>query len=110
MSLNGVRKSPQRVNPCVSETLTSVSEMLTTPDATMGETRRWLRNAVRLSQAEVAKRAGIAEGLVSEIENDLTIAKPEQQAALDGALLMEIANLLGGFSVAIKAIQKRRIA
>lgn len=104
--VSGLLTASRRPVYSASETLTGV-----VPEpATAGEALRWMRNAVRLSQRDAARRAGIADGLVSEFENDLQAAKAEQYEALAGALLLEMATLLEGFAVVIREIHRRREA
>ena len=102
MSINGVRKPVG----CVRESLTDVR----VPGATQGETLRFLRTTAGLSQVQLATKAGIAAGYVSEFESDLMIPKREQQELLDAAVLLAFAEWHERMAVALRAIQARRTA
>lgn len=96
-----------RRNPCtVSDPLTDVS----VSHATAGESLRWARGAVSLPQSAMAKKAGIAEGTLSEIETGLIQPKPEQLAAIHGAAMDELADSLEKFAILIRYLRKSRVA
>ena len=92
-----------RRGPCsVSESLTAVS----IPRASPGESLRWARGAVALSQSMMAKRAGLAEGTLSEIENGLIQPKPEQLAEVHGAAMDELADILERFAILVRYLRR----
>lgn len=59
--LNGVREQPASVR----KTLKGVSGGFD-PGATLGETLRFLRDTANLTQSQLGKKSGIANGYISE--------------------------------------------
>jgi transcriptional regulator with XRE-family HTH domain len=56
----------------------------------------------------MAKRAGLAEGTLSEIENGLTQPKPEQLIAVQGAAMDELADILERFAILVRYLRRSR--
>ncbi len=50
-----------------------------------------IRRSLRVSQHQLARRAGVSQGLVSNYECGYTELRPEQVAALQEALRLELA-------------------
>lgn len=94
--------TPRR-GPCsVSDSLSEMS----VPLASSGESLRWVRMTVGLSQSAMAKKAGLAEGTLSQIETDLVPPRPEQKAAILGAAMDELADLHERYAILMRYLRR----
>ena len=55
-----------------------------------------IRRSLRISQHQLAHRIGISQTLVSNFERGYTELRPEQMAALESALRLELAQAAKG--------------